>query len=248
FPVNSYDLSGEFGRGSFDIRHRFTIFGTVNLPWWKLVLNPFVVANSGPPFNITTGQDRNLDRQFNERPSFAGPNADCSARNIRCTSFGNFNLTPLPGETIVPRNFGDAPGAFNVNLRVSRAFAFGNIHRGNPAAPGQQGGAARPAGGPVPNPAAAAGGGGGARVAAAGPGPQGGGGGPASEKRYTLNVSLNFQNLLNHVNLGLPVGNLASPSFGESLGLGPVFGGGGNGGGSTGAGNRRIYAQVRLNF
>jgi len=248
FPVNSYDLSGEFGRGSFDIRHRFTIFGTVNLPWWKLVLNPFVVANSGPPFNITTGQDRNLDRQFNERPSFAGPNADCSARNIRCTSFGNFNLTPLPGETIVPRNFGDAPGAFNVNLRVSRAFAFGNIHRGNAAAPGQQGGAARPAGGPVPNPAAAAGGGGGARVAAAGPGPQGGGGGPASEKRYTLNVSLNFQNLLNHVNLGLPVGNLASPSFGESLGLGPVFGGGGNGGGSTGAGNRRIYAQVRLNF
>ncbi|HWF87266.1 MAG TPA: TonB-dependent receptor [Pyrinomonadaceae bacterium] len=248
FPVNSYDLSGEFGRGSFDIRHRFTIFGTVNLPWWKLVLNPFVVANSGPPFNITTGQDRNLDRQFNERPSFAGPNADCSARNIRCTSFGNFNLTPLPGETIVPRNFGDAPGAFNVNLRVSRAFAFGNIHRGNAAAPGQQGGAARPAGGPGPNPAAAAGGGGGARVAAAGPGPQGGGGGPASEKRYTLNVSLNFQNLLNHVNLGLPVGNLASPSFGESLGLGPVFGGGGNGGGSTGAGNRRIYAQVRLNF
>ncbi len=141
FPMNSYDLSGEYGRSSFDIRHRFTVFGTVNLPWWKVVVNPFIVANTGPGFNITTGQDRNLDRQFNERPSFAGPNADCSAQNIRCTRFGNFNLVPLPGEAIIPRNFGQAPGSFVVNLRISRAFAFGNINRGNAAA-------ARPAGGP----------------------------------------------------------------------------------------------------
>lgn len=239
FPMNSYDTSGEFGRGSFDIRHRFTIFGTVNLPWWKLVLNPFVVANSGPPFNITTGQDLNLDRQVNERPSFAGPNANCALSTIRCTPFGNFNLVPLPGEQIVPRNFGQSPGSFVVNLRVSRAFAFGTINRGNAAAP-----AARPAGGPG-GPAVAAAAGGGA-VRAAGPGPQGPGGAP-SEKRFNLNVSINFQNILNHVNLSTPVGNLSSPRFGESLGLGGAFGGFG-GGGSTGAGNRRIYAQVRLNF
>ena len=249
FPVNSYDVSGEFGRGGFDIRQRFTIFGTVNLPWWKVVLNPFVIANTGPGFNITTGQDRNLDRQFNERPSFAGSNADCSAPNIRCTRFGNFNLTPLPGETIIPRNFGQAPGAFVVNLRVSRAFAFGNIHRGNAAAARPAGGPGGSGGTPAVAAAAAAGGGGGARPAGAGPGPQGGGGGPASEKRYNMNVSINFQNILNHVNLATPVGTLASPSFGESLGVGGAFGGfGGPGGGSTGAGNRRIYAQIRLNF
>jgi hypothetical protein len=74
-----------------------------------------------------------------------------------------------------------------------------------------------------------------------------GGAAPASEKRYTLNVSINFQNLLNHVNLAAPVGNLLSPNFGQSLALAGTFGGFG-GGGSTGAGNRRIYAQVRLNF
>ena len=256
FPVNSYDLSGEFGRSSFDIRHRFTVFGTVNLPWWKVVLNPFVVANTGPGFNITTGQDRNLDRQFNERPSFAAANADCSAQNIKCTRFGNFNLTPLPGETIIPRNFGQAPGSFVVNLRIGRAFQFGDIHKGNaaaakPAATGAGAGASdkRPVGGPGgPSLAAAGGGGGAAKVAAIGP--QGGGGGGApSEKKYTVNVSINFQNLFNRVNLGTPVGNLASPSFGESLNLGGAFGGfGGGGGGSTGAGNRRIYAQVRFNF
>ena len=239
FPMNSYDLTGEFGRSSFDIRQRFTIFGTINLPWWKLVLNPFIVANTGPGFNITTGLDRNLDRQFNERPSFAAANADCSSPTIRCTPFGNFNLSPLPGETIIPRNYGQAPGAFVVNFRISRAFAFGVINHGNAAAAKPAGQtAAAPAGGPAA--------GGGARPAAVGP--QGGGGGAAaSEKRYTLNVSINFQNILNHVNLGTPVGNLSSPSFGESVNLGGAFGGFGAPG-STGAGNRRIYAQVRLNF
>ncbi|HEX6284877.1 MAG TPA: TonB-dependent receptor, partial [Pyrinomonadaceae bacterium] len=231
FPVNSYDTSGEFGRSSFDIRHRFTVFGTVNLPWWKIVLNPFVVANTGPGFNITTGQDLNLDRQANERPSFAGPNADCSAPTIRCTRFGNFNLVPAPGEALIPRNFGQAPGAFVVNLRVSRAFAFGNVNRGNSAA-----------GRPAANAPAASGG---PRVGGPGAGPQGGV--PPSEKRYNLNVSINFQNLLNRVNLSTPVGNLSSPNFGESLGLGGSFGGF-SGAGSSGAGNRRVYAQVRLNF
>jgi hypothetical protein len=229
FPVNSYDTSGEFGRSSFDIRHRFTIFGTVNLPWWKIVLNPFVIANSGPGFNITTGQDLNLDRQSNERPSFASPSANCwvPSSTIACTRFGNFNLVPLPGETIIPRNFGQAPGSFIVNLRISRAFAFGDLGA-NAARPQAQ-----------PGPAMAGG-----MMRPGGPGPQGGP--PPSEKRFNLNVSLNFQNLLNRVNLATPVGNLSSPSFGESLGLSPSFGG--NAGGSTGAGNRRIYAQVRLNF
>jgi len=244
FPMNSYDLTGEFGRAGFDIRQRFTIFGTVNLPWWKVVVNPFIVANTGPAFNITTGLDRNLDRQFNERPSFAADNAPCSA-TIKCTRFGKFNLDPLPGETIIPRNYGHAPGAFVVNLRVSRAFAFGVINRGNAAAAKPTGQTAAPSaggpGGPAP-----AGGGSGARTAAVGVGPQGGAG-AASEKRYNLNVSINFQNIFNRVNLGLPVGNLSSPSFGESLGLGGAFGGFGAPG-STGAGNRRIYAQVRLNF
>jgi hypothetical protein len=92
--------------------------------------------------------------------------------------------------------------------------------------------------------------GGGAPTRVAAIGPQGGGGGAApAEKRFNLNVSINFQNVLNRVNLGTPVGNLSSPSFGESLSVGGLFGPfGGGGGGSNGAGNRRIYAQLRLNF
>lgn len=242
FPMNSYDTSGEFGRGSFDIRHRFTLFGTINLPWRKIVVNPFLVANSGPPFNIITGQDLNFDRQTNERPSFAGPNATC-VLPIKCTRFGNFNLQPLPGEEIIPRNFGKSPGSVVVNLRIGRMFSFGTINRGNAAA------AARPAAGGPGGPTAVAAGGGGPRAAVGPGGPQGPGGAP-SEKRFNLNVSLYIQNIFNHVNLGTPVGNLSSPNFGESLSLSTTatqFGGPGAAG-SAGAGNRRIYAQLRLNF
>jgi len=131
-----------------------------------------------------------------------------------------------------------------VNLRVGRNFQFGTINRG-----GGNAAAARPAAsGPAVGVPGAGGGDGAKRVAAGPGGPQGAA--PPSEKRFTLNASLYFQNIFNHVNLGTPVGNLSSPNFGESLGLSSTalqFGGPGAAG-SAGAGNRRIYAQLRLNF
>lgn len=265
FPVNSYDFTGEFGRGSGDIRHRFTLVGTISAPWWKLVFSPFIIANSGPPFNITTGRDTNLDRQYNERPSFAGAGADCANINVRCTRFGNFNLVPNPGEQIIPRNYGQAPGSLSVNMRISRTFGFGGeANRSASSGKGGQktatdttkrgegGGAGR--GGPM----IAGGVGGGGAKGPGGPGggggPQmmgmgGGGGGAGGASKYTLTLSVNFQNLLNKVNLGSPVGNLSSPLFGQSIGLAGSFGGfGGFGGGSTGAGNRRVTVSARFNF
>src|SRR5205807_9325071 len=123
FPVNSYDLRGEYGRASFDIRHRFSLGGTWTLPWWGLSLNPFILASSGAPFNIITGVDSNLDGQATERPSFAPAGVACAGpakpANIICTRFGNFNLQPAPGEQLIPRNFGNSPGYVNVNLSVS---------------------------------------------------------------------------------------------------------------------------------
>ena len=73
----------------------------------------------------------------------------------------------------------------------------------------------------------------------------GGGPGGAEGKRYTLNFSLNFINLLNRTNYGQPVGNLRSANFGESLFPANTFG---FGGGNSNAGNRRIQASVRFSF
>ncbi|HEV7475418.1 MAG TPA: carboxypeptidase regulatory-like domain-containing protein [Pyrinomonadaceae bacterium] len=274
FPANSYDLTGEFGRAAFDVRHRFTFAGTINLPWWQMSLNPFIVASSGAPFNIITGQDTNGDRLFTERPSFAPAGVDCShpVANIVCTPYGNFNLQPAVGEALIPRNLGQSPGFFSVNMRVSKTWNFGTIHSSSAAnknaqdgqgQAGQRGGGGPRGGGAgvprIPGGGGTPGGGGGGGRGGAGGlasigGPAGGGG--AEAKRYSMQFSLNFQNLFNHVNLAPPNGNLSSPFFGQSLSLNGGFGGFGGGGGGggggfgggSGAGNRKITAQVRFNF
>ncbi|MDQ1707891.1 MAG: hypothetical protein QOJ88_1102 [Pyrinomonadaceae bacterium] len=271
FPANSYDLTGEFGRASFDVRHRFTFAGTLNLPWWQVSLNPFIIASTGAPFNITTGQDTNGDRLFTERPSFAPVGVDCNnpGANIICTRYGNFNLRPAAGEALIPRNLGQGPGFVSVNMRISKVWNFGTVHAAPVAAGddgqgrsggrrGGQGGGGQGGGAPRIPGAGGGGGGGGGRGGGGGGlaglgGPPSGGGGEA--KRYSLAFSLNFQNLFNHVNLSSPVGNLSSPFFGESLGLNGGFGGfgggpggGGGAGGGSGAGNRKVTAQVRFNF
>jgi hypothetical protein len=257
-PRNSYDTSDEWGRGLGDVRHRFSLFGTYNNPkLWKLIFSPFILANSAPPFNIITGIDSNLDRSFTDRPSFAGANANCASPFIKCTKFGNFNLIPAAGEGIVPRNYGHATGSFTANLRISRTFGFGNVHKAaastQKAAPGTAGagGDKRGAGGPgARGPMIAGGGGGGEMKAAGGGGPQmmgmGGGGPASSEKKYNLTVSLFIQNILNNVNYAAPDGNLSSPLFGQPRSLGGGFGFGG--GGSPNAGNRRVSINMRLNF
>jgi hypothetical protein len=75
----------------------------------------------------------------------------------------------------------------------------------------------------------------------------GGGGGPMmfggnGRHRYTLTLSLNAIDILNHVNFGPPNGVLTSPLFGKSnstLGQRGGFGGGGS---------RRIDLGLRFSF
>jgi hypothetical protein len=253
FPVNQYDLTGEYGRTLFDTRHRLFIFGSLAIPKLKLSLNPMIIANTGRPFNITTGFDNNRDSILNDRPAFA--DGQTAAADLRRTPFGDFDINPKAGQTIIPRNFGEGPGFFSLNLRVGRTFAFGDLpgaaerRQAAQQRQGGQGGGNRGGGGGAP-----AGGGGQRVVVQGGPGGPGGGmpmmmggpgGGGGEQKRYSLNLALNFINLLNRTNLGNPVGNLSSPNFGESL---FAIGGGFGGGGNQAAGNRRIQASVRFSF
>src|SRR5215203_2854120 len=271
FPVNQYDLTGEYGRTSFDTRHRFIMFASLGVPKLKLSLNPMIIANTGRPFNIITGADNNGDSIVNDRPAFADSQTVACAPGQRpgpvtapgltpCglvqTSFGNFDLLPKAGQTVIPRNYAEGPGFFSVNLRVGRTFAFGDLpgaaERRRVAKEKEEqqrqnrnsrGGADRSAsrGGNTSGgaPQVIGGHGGGMMVMMGAPG------GGAEGKRYLLNLSLNFINLLNRTNLGQPVGNLSSDQFGQSLF--PVSGFG-FGGGSPNSGNRRVQASVRFGF
>ncbi|MDX6383754.1 MAG: hypothetical protein QOK48_1327 [Blastocatellia bacterium] len=257
FPANSYDLSGEYGRASSDVRHRLTVVGSYRAPW-GLSLNPFVIVTSGAPFNITIGRDLNGDTVFTERPAFA---SDLTKPGVVVTRFGAFDPNPTAGAVIIPRNYGQGPGSLSANLRISKTFGFGGERKSTASQPGRDGG--RGAGGAegggrggfgFPGGGGGAGGGrGGGGAARGGGGGRGGGlGGNGAEagQRYNLTFSVNFQNILNHTNLGRPTGNLSSPFFGTSTGTGGNFAGfgGGRGGGGTPPYNRLIDAQVRFTF
>src|SRR5690349_15191438 len=257
-PANPYDLSTEYGRASNDIRHRFVMTGNFRAPW-GITLNPFIIVQSGRPFNIILGRDINGDTLNLERPALAPAGADCSDVNIRCTPFGNFKLTFAPGDVMIPRNFGEGPSSTTVNVRVSKTWSFGSEGGGSNArnrqGQDQQGNQQRDGrnatmmGGGMAGRGPGGGGGGprGGGGGFGGPGGGGGFGGPGGggSGRYNLTFSLNFNNVLNHTNLGNPVGNLGSPFFGESTATAGGFGGFGGG---NPAYNRRIDAQLRFSF
>ena len=75
-------------------------------------------------------------------------------------------------------------------------------------------------------------------------------GGGNERKPYNLNLSINFNNLLNKVNFGAPISNIASGRFGEYTSTaGGFFGGFGGGGfGGGGSANRRIELQARFSW
>ncbi len=68
FPSSANNISLDYGRSAFDIRHRVFFGGTIGLPY-AFRLSPFLMASSGTPYNITTGQDLNGDSIFNDRPA-----------------------------------------------------------------------------------------------------------------------------------------------------------------------------------
>jgi hypothetical protein len=249
FPANQYDLASEYGRASNDIRNRLFLGGSV-VTRWNFRLSPFIIANSGAPFNIVVGRDLYGDTLLGTaRPAFAGPNAS----SVIPTAYGALDPNPQPGERLVPRNYGNGPAFFTVNLRLGRTFGFGGERnsaaaspsgggggdRGGDHGPGGGGGGPRGGGGGRGGPGGMTMGGGGR----GGPGGMFGGDGGGTPQRYNLSLSINARNLLNTNNAGRPIGDITSPLFGRSNQLA-----GGFGPEASPANNRRIEMQIRFQF
>lgn len=227
FPSNPYDLAADYGRAAFDVRHRIFLGGNISMRY-GIRVSPFVVIQSGSPFNITIGRDLNGDSIFNDRPSLA---TDLTRPTVVTNRYGSFDLAPIAGQTIIPINMANGPSRTIVNLRVAKTFGFGKKAE------------ARPQGGPE----------GGPRIAVAGPGGGGehreggrggmlfGGGGGGSNSRYNLTFTVSARNLFNKANLANPIGNITSPLFGQSNALaGGPFG--------SSSANRRIDLQAVFSF
>jgi hypothetical protein len=113
-------MTSEYGRAATSARHTFYAGGWLSTIG-KIEFTPMIVWRSGLPFNITTGRDSNGDSQFMERPAFA---TDMARTSIVQTRFGAFDLEPLPGQAIIPRNLGVGPSFAVFNLRAAKYFYF----------------------------------------------------------------------------------------------------------------------------
>ncbi len=272
-PANPYDFSTEYGRASSDYRHQLIFVGNFTLPG-EVRLTPNINIRSGGPFNILTGRDNNGDSVFSDRPAFANP-GDPGAI---VTRFGTFNPNPLPGDEIIPRNFGRGPGSINVNLGVSRTFGFGpppnnfpgmsaanraqqGRQQGGQQAQNQRGTGGRGAqGGGDQGGRTGANAGGQGRVGQAGGGPtmvmtggggmmvMGGGPGGFGGNRHKYNLTIS-------INASNVLNHFNEGRFNGTL-TSPFFGrsnsasGGGGGFGGFGGfgGSRRIDLSMRFNF
>ena len=224
FPVNPWNLMSNYGRSNYDITNRVFMGGSVSLPY-GIQLDPMIAIRSGIPFSISLGEDLYGTGLQNGRPALA--TASTPAADLRVTPYGRFNINPGPNDTLVAPNTATGPAAFAFNLRAEKTFGFGGEGGGHHGGPGGGGGHhwhPRGLGG---------------RGLAGGGGGFGGGG---TEQRYSLTLSVSAQNLLNNVNLGVPVGNLNSPLFGQSISLagGPYSG--------LEDATRRIDMRLSFNF
>jgi hypothetical protein len=130
FPASSYDLAADWGRSLQDIRHTFYWGGWISGPL-RIDINPTFVIRSGVPFNITTGLDSDGDTLFTERPAFA---TSQSSGNVVATPFGVFDLSPQPGQPLIPRNFGRGSRFMSTHLRLGRTFNVTQVSNSpNPA-------------------------------------------------------------------------------------------------------------------
>jgi hypothetical protein len=237
--VDRTDLDKNYGRSGFVTRNNLFMMANYTAPW-GIRLNPFLVAQSGRPFNITLPTDP-LNNFFNQRPTYATDPTDCKITGDVQTSYGCFNTVAGNGGAMIPVNLGNGPVAIAVNLRISKAIGLGpKLVNATQAGNGQPNG---PPPGPPP-------GGGGGRGGPGGGGPGGGGfGGPmglggsgnSTGHRYSLTFSAQALNLFNDIDKGTPNGTVTAPNFGQSTSLaGGIF--------SQGSAARRIFVQAVFSF
>lgn len=218
FPANPYSMAGEYGPASTDIHDQGTFGGSIRMRGGML-FSPLLITDSGGPFNITVGQDLYGDTLFNGRPGIA---TDTTRPGLIATPYGLLDPNPIPGETILPRNFGRGPGLILANLRIAKIFSFGPAGEGTASVGGR-----RSEGGPFQA--------------------SGSSGSTETSHLYNLTVSLAIRNIINHNNPGPIIGNITSPLFGRanqpygSTALGGT-------GFSESADNRRLEMQIRFTF
>ena len=227
-----YDINFDYGRTTFDTRDHAFVAGAVTLPHF-VQFSPFVIAQSGQPYNVTIGTDPLLDSFFNERPD-AVPLSMANGSTIKSIpGCGLAFAQPgsVPGYTTAPINACTGPNLFTFNFRLTKTWGFGEKLATTRGGGGNGGGGGGGRGGGV----------GGGGFGGFGGGPGGGRGGTSTGRRYSLGLGVIAQNIFNNLDPANPIATLDSQNFGHSLVL--------SGGAYTQqSAVRRIQLQASFNF
>jgi hypothetical protein len=125
FAQSAYSNRGEAALAGWEARQRLFFFGNLNLPK-KVELSSEMDAQSGQPYNVTTGTDDNGDGVFNDRPSYAAS----TGPGVYATKFGLLSANTINGD--MPRNAGAMPSLVHLDANLSRAWAVGGKKSDHP--------------------------------------------------------------------------------------------------------------------
>jgi hypothetical protein len=131
FPQDSDNLDAEWGRSSFDVRHRFSVSFSYDLPF-QFTVAGIVAMQSGRPFtaallpevdNSNTGRS-SLGFGANDRPNVSG---DTSVGNADPSQWFNTAAFSTPAYGTfgnAGRNILEGPGYQNVNLAILKQVSL----------------------------------------------------------------------------------------------------------------------------
>jgi len=132
-PPAGFDLGDERARSDSDRRHRLALAGAMRLPWLGLWASSLLQVSSGAPFNVTLGDDTNVDGFLTERPAGVARNSGASTpvsvvNQLRDAA--NENLPPGDPHTLAPINRLSEPSFFQLDLRLWKPFPMGGDRHG----------------------------------------------------------------------------------------------------------------------
>jgi len=135
FPANNWDPQGEWSRASFDTRHFFYLYGTLNAgKFFKFGM--IFSAKSGRPYTMTTGVDTYHNGMTNARPPGVPRNSlqGAAEATLDLRWSKDFPLHGKEGPSLVA-----GVDAFNLLNRVNYGRFVGNLSSpffGNPVSAG----------------------------------------------------------------------------------------------------------------
>jgi hypothetical protein len=156
-PAADGGLKLDHGPSEFDRTHRLSVLFLWDVPgpasgFWRHALGGWSVAGitsfqSGAPFTVLNGADRNADGYANDRPDIGNPRAPLNTRAVvagvcatgyrnpdtgTCVSPGDVHWvqgTGLPNASTVGRNTLRAGGINNFDVTLFKSFRFAETKR-----------------------------------------------------------------------------------------------------------------------